>query len=362
MTTAVPFPWHALPRVSRSLVSELSAARRALGPVSLDELGQAIGSLAQGYVDLHATWPPDRSPVAPDAVIVENGEGTLRWALRPENALTVALLGRVLGRPETVPLVDRAELVEPLRGAIAAVALEALRRAGLAQPLLLSDTPATGDWTHFRVTLRIDGRPYALDAWLATRDVALSRPHPRPRAMPALPVTLTAVAAQSQGRLLELASLTPGDGWFPGASAWWVEAGDGRLAGRVALCATDAERGVWAECSEAGRIVLTAEGAVLDSAPAAGGGETPDMNEPDDTLANRVLDAPVVVRVEVATLTLTARQWAELAPGDVVETREPLGGTVTLRAAGREIARGELVSVDGELGVRVLELVQNGRE
>ena len=60
------------------------------------------------------------------------------------------------------------------------------------------------------------------------------------------------------------------------------------------------------------------------------------------------------LRVEVASVTLAARAWAALQPGDVVSLGRPLGDPVVLRVAGREIARGDLVDVDGELGVRIV--------
>jgi flagellar motor switch/type III secretory pathway protein FliN len=70
------------------------------------------------------------------------------------------------------------------------------------------------------------------------------------------------------------------------------------------------------------------------------------------------MGAPVVVHVEVGSVTLTARQWAEVRPGDVLETGVTVGGPVVLRALGREIARGELVDVDGEIGVRIQEVLK----
>lgn len=68
-------------------------------------------------------------------------------------------------------------------------------------------------------------------------------------------------------------------------------------------------------------------------------------------------DAPVVVRVEVGTVEMTAAAWSQLAPGDVVTLGKRLGEAAVLRVAGAEVARGELVQVDGELGVRILHRV-----
>jgi flagellar motor switch/type III secretory pathway protein FliN len=85
------------------------------------------------------------------------------------------------------------------------------------------------------------------------------------------------------------------------------------------------------------------------------------MSEQKDTLDAAILDSPVVVRVEVGSVSFTAREWAELRPGDVIEMGIGLAEPVVLRIAGCEVARGELVNVDGELGVRIRELVAPGR-
>ena len=75
--------------------------------------------------------------------------------------------------------------------------------------------------------------------------------------------------------------------------------------------------------------------------------------EPNPTL--EVLeDAPVVVRVELGVLEMKAAEWASLAPGDVVTLGRKLGDPAILRIGGVEVARGELVQVDGEYGVRIL--------
>jgi flagellar motor switch/type III secretory pathway protein FliN len=90
------------------------------------------------------------------------------------------------------------------------------------------------------------------------------------------------------------------------------------------------------------------------------------MTQPDaetkaqGALESAVLDAPVVVRVEVGAVSLAARQWAALKPGDVLQTGCRIAEPVTLRIAGREVARGDLVSVEGELGVRIRELSSGG--
>ena len=65
------------------------------------------------------------------------------------------------------------------------------------------------------------------------------------------------------------------------------------------------------------------------------------------------LDVPVTLTVELGRVNLTLNRLADLKPGDVLElgrhSREP----VELTSGGRLVARGELILIDTELGVRV---------
>jgi flagellar motor switch protein FliN len=64
-------------------------------------------------------------------------------------------------------------------------------------------------------------------------------------------------------------------------------------------------------------------------------------------------EVPVTLTVELGRVNLTLARLADLQPGDVIElgrhSREP----VELTSGGRLVARGELVQIDTELGVRV---------
>jgi flagellar motor switch/type III secretory pathway protein FliN len=74
-----------------------------------------------------------------------------------------------------------------------------------------------------------------------------------------------------------------------------------------------------------------------------------------DDIADSLAEAPLVLRVEVASVSLSARAWAELGVGDVVTTGVRLGEAAVLRAGGVPAARGELCVVDGEIAVRIVE-------
>lgn len=72
-----------------------------------------------------------------------------------------------------------------------------------------------------------------------------------------------------------------------------------------------------------------------------------------DTL---VEELPVELVVELGRVELTGAQVLELDLGDVLALERPLAGRVDLRVSGRLIARGELVNIDGEAGVRLVEV------
>lgn len=67
-------------------------------------------------------------------------------------------------------------------------------------------------------------------------------------------------------------------------------------------------------------------------------------------------DAHVELTVGLGTTQLSLRQVFELAIGQVVPLGRPLAGPFEIRAAGKRVGSGELVSIDGELGVRIVSL------
>jgi len=69
-------------------------------------------------------------------------------------------------------------------------------------------------------------------------------------------------------------------------------------------------------------------------------------------------DAHVEVTVQLGTTKVSLRQLADLAVGQIVQLNRPLAGPFEVRAHGRLIGHGELIDVDGELGVRIVSIVQ----
>ena len=67
-------------------------------------------------------------------------------------------------------------------------------------------------------------------------------------------------------------------------------------------------------------------------------------------------DVPVTLTVELGRVNLPLHRLADLKPGDVLELGRKAREPVELTSGGRLIARGELVQVDTELGVRVTQV------
>ena len=89
--------------------------------------------------------------------------------------------------------------------------------------------------------------------------------------------------------------------------------------------------------------------------PAAAGGDStnPGMNERIDIILD--IDLPVVVRFGRTELPL--RQLTRLSPGSVIDLGRSPDDPVELLVSDRVIARGEVVIVGGNYGVRILDVV-----
>ena len=76
--------------------------------------------------------------------------------------------------------------------------------------------------------------------------------------------------------------------------------------------------------------------------------------EPDDSATDALLrELPVELVCELGRVSLDGRELLELRPGAVIPIGRPLAGPVDLTVGNRLVARGELVDVEGEIGVRV---------
>ncbi|OJY24761.1 MAG: hypothetical protein BGO98_19250 [Myxococcales bacterium 68-20] len=379
MSTPQPFPYAALPAIS---LEEIRTAARLRGAstrfVRTDAIAGALAELTGEAVSIaiRRTRPFDSARIPTDGVGVAFSPaeqiGLHRSALVDvEPALAANLVARALRqRAPKVTDASRAPSAE-VAGALAAVLHAALRRAHAGIPLrVVAAGPAAA---LARDLAGVQGR--VATTWLTVVvgaeafDARVSVPLaelPPPNlehdassmqdalvAMGDAPIALPLVAATCLAGRSTLASLRAGDAFV--LPSFSLRDEGGMLVGPVAFVAAKAERGITGDLGVGARLVLRSdrlERHPWDHEPSAPNGEAM-SDEPNPTL-EVIEDAPVVVRVELGALEMKAREWASLAPGDVVTLGRKLGDPAILRVGGVEVARGELVQVDGEYGVRIL--------
>jgi flagellar motor switch protein FliN/FliY len=71
----------------------------------------------------------------------------------------------------------------------------------------------------------------------------------------------------------------------------------------------------------------------------------------------RLQDVPVELAVEIGRTRMTIGETLALGPGSIVSLNRLAGDPVDLLVNGRPIARGEVVVVDEEFGLRVTEII-----
>jgi flagellar motor switch protein FliN len=79
-----------------------------------------------------------------------------------------------------------------------------------------------------------------------------------------------------------------------------------------------------------------------------------------DAGLDRLRDVPVDLVVEIGRTRMTIGEALKLSPGSVIGLNRLAGDPVNLLVNGKPIARGEVVVVDEEFGLRVTEVVSEG--
>jgi flagellar motor switch/type III secretory pathway protein FliN len=273
-----------------------------------------------------------------------------------EHALAIELIARALRRappmlPGDLEDGDMATLGGGLAALVAAVGrgyADALRvrAAGSSEAIFDEGRDERRGWDTGTFHVTVAGSTYTARLHLPAATRAIPRPFRAEHLarLGATPIEIPIVAATTRSSVVELSTLATGDAWMLGTAPWART-----LRGDVVLAAPGAERGACAALVEGGRLVLGV------GAQDLGGDEMPEEGAIEPiTLA--VGDVPVVIRVEVGTARMTAREWASLAPGDVVGLARDLAAPVVLRVGGVEMAHGELVDIEGEMGVRILSI------
>jgi flagellar motor switch protein FliN len=345
-----------------ALGRELTAACGEGVTVGLRGVAIATASRAADSACALALAPADASSIGDGAVIVA------------ELALAARVVAGALKR-DAPRVSDASRPSAPaLAGALAAVAIATARRAHTGHPLrVLAAGPAppiardlvsrVGEVAELRLSVTVGPDVFDAAVLLPTAHLhavaSATLDDGALEALGPLPLELAVVISTATATHAEIEALAVGDAWLPGDISL-APTGDGALEGRVQLIAPTAEVGLGGKLVEGAKVVVGAMERSSWSADDAGPGpaSTEEPMAEDTSAAARVLeDAPVVVRVEIGAARMTAREWSAISEGDVVTLDRRITDPVSLRVGGVEIARGELVHIEGELGVRVTSRV-----
>ena len=337
------YPWGALEPVSRAAVQVAAGARQALA-ANAERIAFALGELLELPCEVVVRRSLlGRAPALGQTLWLSRE--TLALGVLAEPALAAFLAARVLRRAETLSDPEAA-LAPALAGLIGALAVETARRSGMATTLL--GAPPVGEEALLvDVTLLLDGRPFSLTVFVV--GAAARSVEPRLEQLGSLTLKLPLVIATVALGRHDLLELEQGGALLAGDGATV----DAHGAGYGILVGPHSERGIRVDLRPDGRLVVgeTTEARLTVERDNA------NQNE-GETLTDVLLETPVVVRVELGAVSMSAREWARLGTGDVIETGQRIAEPVVLRIAGREVGRGELVSVDGQVGVRIQKLYE----
>lgn len=351
-----PFPWASLDRVTHEGARALAGVRRTLDSRGatravmsrLSELARTDISLRLRGVEIGA--PVGR--IGSVAVAFAFAERPLeRFVVVAETGLAADLCMRALKRRSPKVIDPKHAPPDALAGALGAFVVAAARATTAGTPTVLwcgdaSDLapaalgPRVAD---VRALVRVDNDAFEAHL-LAPLDVVRRAAPPsftrvELAALGETPIALSIVAAACVVAQRIVADLDVDDVLVP--TTFPRRLGDA-FVGDVLLAGPTAGKGLRARLGEDDRLV------VVD------GSEEIAMGADDEVVTENAGDAPLVVRVEVGQVTLRAREWAALEPGDVVATGQKLASPVVLRVGGVEVARGELVEIEGDVGVRIL--------
>jgi type III secretion system YscQ/HrcQ family protein len=361
-----PYPFDRLPRVAHNQV-EAGRIFRAHLPIDrtpgFTDLERGLGgALHLRLVECFVSRARDLEALIAGVVVRLAAPGE-RWALIViDRALAVALAGAALGidgagaelpapRPPTLAEIGALELIVQLL-----VEDQALRVVGVVEPdeLLGLLSGLADDALVHVLEARVDsavGRGGA--RVIVPQAYAVAAPIPRARvAVQRRRARLDAIRAEAVVELgrapIVVASL--GALRLRDVLAFPVPSPSGaKIAAQLRVA-----RGAFDASLAGERLTLTGP---FRLHPGVNMSETSERAE--DAGADQLLrELPVEIVCELGRVTLSGRELIELEPGAVIPIARPLAGPIDLTAAGRLVARGELVDVEGDLGVRLTEVVE----
>jgi len=358
---ARPYPHDRLPRWRRGDAALLRALLRRLGAPArpAPRLDAGFEALLGGPLDARPGVPHLAEPAS---LLADRGGSVVCAVLSAAGGCAVVacdrpfalmLARRCLGGPDA-PDDARGPLDPRWEGSLAVLAARLLARASAPAPppVVRAVTDDLADALGALGPGPLLAWPWALSLGgdaaralcLVARDVRWDAPPadpPSPQRLGDVPVTAAVLAGRARWPAAEVASLARGE----------VFALDGlRLEGGAPVGDVALALGHPPALARAAR--LRGDGAVELAGPLE-----PFMEDHDDDGGARLAELPVEVAVELARERFALAEVAAWRAGEVVTFRARVGDAVTVRANGRAVARGELVDVEGDVGVRIVEVL-----
>jgi len=361
-----PYPYDELPRVARAQVEAGRVLLRHLPTTAGADWAEACASALGGPVEIElveAYAAPSREVAMQARGVLATlvGAGGRRAVLALDPMLAPRLCRRALGvtepelvapRPLTVAEEGALELLLGILVDGSPVRVDGVLREGERLPEALLADPGV-----FVLSARVSTPVGA--GWarlLCPQSLRLAAPPSRPERagrrewLSEVAVPIQVQLARVQLSVAELGGLDRGDVLMLGVA--------GRDGLRGAKLRIRLGQGMWIGRFD-GSDVVVVDGFRLQMGASSMDPERKDperAEKKDDADDALVRELPVEVVCELGRVTMSARDLLELRPGAVIPVGRPLAGPVDLTVGGRVVARGELVDVEGELGVRVTEL------
>jgi len=318
-----PYPFERLRRVTRRAAALESAIARWIAARPGGDAGDRVARLAGGRVRIRVVGGVAAGAgIDPHAVLAEVRAGGASIVLAASSAPVRALAQRLLGGPDELAAPRPLGAVEHAIWALAVAA--AIEDAGVAAEVWpLAGPPPDRGGPRIELWAQLPAGPMTVTACLPP-DLELRAPPPREP--PAWSLAAPVVAGRCAISREAVRALAPRD----------VVTLERALGGGLELVIGDV------------RFGLRAAPGAMD-AEVATGYVGRDMALPDD--------AHLELTVQLGTTQLSMRRISELAVGEVIPLGRPLAGPYEVRAAGQLVGHGELLDVDGELGVRIVSLI-----
>jgi type III secretion system YscQ/HrcQ family protein len=350
----------ALPKVSavRSAASRWAARAIAAAPHHAEIELPPVGKLELTYGGI-----ADAEAQPPGQIAFGVWREGQAGRISVDAALAHALLGAALGALDLAPSRRLSAGERGLLGGLLAVALDRLDLADLGVTLSLAPPRRISAGAAIVVNVAAGARRGRAIVEVPSAWIALGARPERWAARAAgmvVPGRIVLGTTYLPGQAL--AAIEPGDAViFDGVAA----SGGGSGPRPVQLAIGD--YAAPATLAGAAGVSLTIEGPFFLARSPAGQirtGEETDMAASSSVVdpASVLAAAPIEVTAEVGRITLRGEELLGLAPGVVLSFGGVRAPSVCLRVGGEIWAEGELVDVDGELGVRVTALRFAGRQ